>query len=363
MDALPASPVATHQVHARARCKQSIEAAQRSADICGDEALFHRSYRLPGRWPFDPFHLIMEFEANRCDFYRPPALVCCAITGRAFREPEPFVRDAIASILDRCSRRGARRSPCLSVDLGANNGWVSVMLAPHPVSDRQMPCARAHTSDRTPPLSCTRMGCVLPSQMTASMLQLGSLVVSVEPQADFARAIQETAQLNCWRERVEVINAFVCSAASDDACQRPHPSDRVGGWRYGNGPTRPDGWAARAGLPPFVSGMPLGAHMSNEPRTSPIHSVDPPFHVAFMGRATNHLWAHTVRRGFAFERHELRARLRISRAHAIVRPDQNGRGWARGWLVTRDRKARQLTSARGRCSHRGRVALGGCDHG
>jgi hypothetical protein len=185
--------------------------------ICGDastsaQALYARSYTLQARWPFDPFHLIMETQPGTCDLYRLPTQ-CCMYMGD-YREPEIHVRQALASLLMHC----VHRSPdnlCRSVDLGANNGWF-----------------------------------------TAMMLQLGSRVLSIEPQVDFARAIRETAALvrhavplpaaaapplpmharesrqslsllrqNCWANRSTVINARACSRhAGNGVCMKPTPS-------------------------------------------------------------------------------------------------------------------------------------------
>lgn len=47
------------------------------------------------------------------------------------------------------------------------------------------------------------------------MMALGAHVISVEPQSDFAKAIQDTAALNCWARRSVVFNRFACGAPCD----------------------------------------------------------------------------------------------------------------------------------------------------
>jgi hypothetical protein len=111
----------------------------------------------------------METQPGTCDLYaRRASHFCCKLTG-AFKEPERHIREFIASSLADCARRPLDR-PCRSLDLGANNGW-----------------------------------------MTAYMLQLGSHVLSVEPAVDFAWAIRQTARLNCWTSRLRVVNARACA--------------------------------------------------------------------------------------------------------------------------------------------------------
>ena len=170
-----------------------------NARWCGDAELLARSYTLQPRWPFDPWHLIMETQPGTCDLYaRRASHFCCKLTG-AFKEPERHIREFIASSLADCARRPLDR-PCRSLDLGANNGW-----------------------------------------MTAYMLQLGSHVLSVEPAVDFAWAIRQTARLNCWTSRLRVVNARACAdrrraEARAVDCLSPRNASRCGadGWRYGN---------------------------------------------------------------------------------------------------------------------------------
>ena len=193
---------------------------------CGNSDLLARSYTLRPRWPFDAFRLVMEFASGTCDLYRKPRpgspTFCCQITGD-FHEPEKAVREAIASFLIGCERRPAGR-PCNALDLGANNGWFS-----------------------------------------AYMLQLGAHVVSVEPQPDFARAIKETAKLNCWSAYSTVINARACPS-SDVACMRPTNAStcHVGGWRQGGGSSQLKTvygirCAEMHGLPSTVRGVALAS--------------------------------------------------------------------------------------------------------
>lgn len=44
---------------------------------------------------------------------------------------------------------------------------------------------------------------------TILMASLGSKVISVEPQIDLARALKQSARVNCWSDRITVHNAFV----------------------------------------------------------------------------------------------------------------------------------------------------------
>jgi FkbM family methyltransferase len=161
-----------------------------NARWCGDAAQLARSYTLQPRWPFDAWHLVMETVPGTCDLYAYRARTfCCRLAGE-LKEPERHIREFIASSLHDCARR-----PCRSLDLGANNGW-----------------------------------------MTAYMLQLGSHVVAVEPAVDFAWAIRETARLNCWESRLQVVNARAWAAKAEMECKTPTNASRCGadGWRYGN---------------------------------------------------------------------------------------------------------------------------------
>ena len=100
---------------------------------------------------------------------------------------ESYVREAIISILAGCSGRNHR--PCLAMDFGANAGWMS-----------------------------------------SYMLALGAHVLSIEPQAELAAALNETVALNCWSDRSVVINGFACSERNR-ACletRAPHKPWRAG---------------------------------------------------------------------------------------------------------------------------------------
>ena len=127
--------------------------------------------------------------------------------------------EALASFLSHCAR-----SSCRSLDLGANNGW-----------------------------------------MTGYMLSAGSHVLAVEPSKDFARAITETGRLNCgWTDRLTVRNVRACTPGMRQACLAPSACGKCscGGWRWGNTQGAPQidvahgkGCAERFGLPGNVSGL------------------------------------------------------------------------------------------------------------
>ena len=195
------------------------------APSCSDE-LISRSYTLPPRWPFGAFHLVMEFTPGTCDLYsRRASYFCCTLGSVRSNidppgDPESHVLEAIASFLSHCQLRGVHR-PCRSLDLGANNGWMS-----------------------------------------AYMMQLGSRVVSVEPAADLARALNETAVVNCWVDRLILYNARAC-VGSNPLCMAPVPCSQCSCckqcWRWGNNNGRSqvadkygDNCSAHFGLPPNV---------------------------------------------------------------------------------------------------------------
>ena len=198
------------------------------APSCSDE-LISRSYTLPPRWPFGAFHLVMEFTPGTCDLYsRRASYFCCTLGSVRSNidppgDPESHVLEAIASFLSHCQLRGVHR-PCRSLDLGANNGWMS-----------------------------------------AYMMQLGSRVVSVEPAADLARALNETAVVNCWVDRLILYNARAC-VGSNPLCMAPMPCSQCSCckqcWRWGNNNGRSqvadkygDNCSAHFGLPPNVAGV------------------------------------------------------------------------------------------------------------
>ena len=161
----------------------------------------------------------------------------------ASHHTEPHVRDAIFSLLggEGCHVRPASRL-CRAIDLGANNGWFSLM-----------------------------------------MLQLGASVLSVEPQPDLARALRESAELNCWSGRSKVVNAFAC-AQGDADCQRLRVDARsceIGGWRIGNmygssqltaryrgEPGRSQQCATDVGLPESISSLNLSSLVFEHARPS-----------------------------------------------------------------------------------------------
>lgn len=203
-----------------------VQSKQRrySAPHCS-EALLARSYTLPPRWPWGAFHLVMEFTPNTCDFYSVGAIsFCSGMTALnppsgGSGDPESHVTEALASFLSHCAR-----SSCRSLDLGANNGW-----------------------------------------MTGYMLSAGSHVLAVEPSKDFARAITETGRLNCgWTDRLTVRNVRACTPGMGPACSAPSACGKCscGGWRWGNRHGAPQidvahgtGCAERFGLPANVSGL------------------------------------------------------------------------------------------------------------
>ena len=197
----------------------------RSAAPSCNDSLLAQSYLLPARWPLSPFHLVMETSPGNCDLYK-ERTTCCLFT-QNFGEPERHVREPIASFLSHCSHH--RATPCRAVDLGANNGWFSAM-----------------------------------------MLQLGAYVTSVEPSPDLARAVRQTAVVNCWASRSTVINAFVCTPMlrhSGGPCRQeltPAPGCKTGGWRWGWGPSRlaqlhGENCSAHEGLPQAIGRVDLAA--------------------------------------------------------------------------------------------------------
>jgi hypothetical protein len=130
----------------------------------------------------------MEEEPGTCDLYSQTWL-CCHLAGEHSSEPEKAVREAINSFLAGCDRAVAHR-PCRALDIGANNGWFS-----------------------------------------AQMLAHGATVLSVEPQADFAGALNATAQLNCWAERSAVIHAFAFGTSSAEKKKKFRSRSGGSGWR------------------------------------------------------------------------------------------------------------------------------------
>ena len=205
----------------------------RASPTCGGAALFGRSYTLPARWPFPPFHLVMEAVAGACDLYK-HRQACCAVASHFsdyFIESE--VRDVLASFLSGCQLRLQSNKPCLSLDLGANQGWMSAYMA-----------------------------------------LLGSFVVAVEPAVDLADAIKATALLNCWDSRMKVVQGFACARQNARIawCPGKNGSSAAGGHRAGGTPVglrarqpyaykvrlddllfkvRPSGWPSSSAPPHF----------------------------------------------------------------------------------------------------------------
>jgi len=79
------------------------------------------------------------------------------------------------------------------------------------------------------------------------MLSLGAHVVSVEPQADLAQALNETVQLNCWGERSTLINALACPRGRRPCLRSQVPR---AAFRHGGG-------VPSHVVLPEVSGLPL----------------------------------------------------------------------------------------------------------
>ena len=197
-----------------------------------NRTLEERAYRLPARWPFGHMHLVMETRPGLCDLYA-STVECCMATNASSGVYERHVDEALGSVLMSCKHRLRSGSPCRSIDLGANNGWISLM-----------------------------------------MLQMGSAVVAVEPQSDLARAAAESAALNCWASRFRILNARACagSANSFAACMKPASTDLMisQGWRLGHSyragkprlqtelrAKRGAEWPRLAGLPTVVGGVSL----------------------------------------------------------------------------------------------------------
>ena len=124
----------------------------------------------------------MESSPGECDLYRARA-TCCALVALDDQFIEAPVREVIASVLDGCWQR-PRRRPCLSLDLGANNGWMS-----------------------------------------AYMLMMGSFVVAVEPASDLALAASATAELNCWADRFEMVVGWACGDVEYETSAPKLPPD------------------------------------------------------------------------------------------------------------------------------------------
>ena len=130
------------------------------------------SYALPAWFPYaQGYRLVMETIPGTCNLlWNGGTSAPCAAFGnsRAY-EPDPHVREAIASVLHHCSHMD-----CISLDLGANIG-----------------------------------------SLTAYMAATGSRVLAVEPQLDLAQAIEKTIALNGWDGRVRVFAGLASMAPSN----------------------------------------------------------------------------------------------------------------------------------------------------
>ena len=231
------------------RCKRPglVAASTNATRSCGSRSLLSRSYLMRKRWPYDALHIIMEFNPGTCDLYQESEAqpFCCLVTGE-FHEPERAVSEAIASFLVGCSRRQIGQE-CLALDLGANNGWFSLM-----------------------------------------MLQLGAHVISVEPQPDLSRALKESVELNCWSHRSIVLNAYMCTSRESyrangkyDRCMRRVTNAstcNVGGWRHGGSYSQisreyGNRCAETFGLPKVVRGMGLGGIILHAARADSVRGI------------------------------------------------------------------------------------------
>ena len=162
-------------------CKNLVAPAK----ACAPLEVYERSYPLALWWPLEraAVHLVMEADAaGTCDFYRMSPKTCCGIATK-LEYVERHVFEVLVTTLSGCSNAS---TPCHAVDLGANNGWF-----------------------------------------TAIMLALDAHVIAVEPQSDFARAIRETAALNCWANRSLVVNAFAGRTGAEKA-RKPGNTWRAG---------------------------------------------------------------------------------------------------------------------------------------
>jgi hypothetical protein len=144
------------------------------------------SYLTPDFFPFPRVPLVMETAPGTCDlFWDRPSVrpnPCDDFSQRNIWEPDPHVREVIASALHHC-----RWGPCRSLDVGANIGY-----------------------------------------MVAFMASLGSHVVAVEPQKELAGALLQSVSLNGWQDRVLVLPGLATVVAGESGT-RPFS----GGFRLG----------------------------------------------------------------------------------------------------------------------------------
>lgn len=109
-----------------------------------------------------PVRMVMETISRECDLFG-GLEVCSAFSRGEHFEPEYHVREAVLSFLTTCLW-----SQCVSLDIGANIGQFSVMMA-----------------------------------------SLGSRVIAVEGQIALAEALNKTVELNCWGDRFTVLNSYI----------------------------------------------------------------------------------------------------------------------------------------------------------
>jgi FkbM family methyltransferase len=127
--------------------------------------------------------------------------------GRSY-EPDPHNREAIATVLHHCHTNSG--TSCLSLDIGANIGMMSVMMA-----------------------------------------LMGSRVIAVEPQLELSQAFAKTIAVNNWKGLVHIEAGFATMGPAGESmlCD--------GGYRFGN-PNRPHiTWnAPKISIPDIVSSLP-----------------------------------------------------------------------------------------------------------
>lgn len=127
--------------------KEAVRAPLKTAEL--------RGVRLKGRWPLPDISLALRESDGKCVLRED---VC--------NNPDPYlamedvhVRDIISSSLMQCMFKEG----CRAVDIGGNMGI-----------------------------------------MTATMLQLGAYVISIEPQQDLCAAIKRTAMMNAWEKKLDL---------------------------------------------------------------------------------------------------------------------------------------------------------------
>jgi FkbM family methyltransferase len=121
------------------------------------------SYAFPKFFPMPPAKIVLETESRQCDLFGGPQ-VCLDFSDGLHFEPEYHVREAVLSFLSTC----LHRDDCLSIDIGANIGQFSIMMA-----------------------------------------ALGSRVIAVEGQIALATALQRSAEVNCFQDSLVVHNAYI----------------------------------------------------------------------------------------------------------------------------------------------------------